>query len=127
MKTARNNQNTSVIRCVAYTRKSTDDGLDSDFNSLDAQREACEAYVASQRHEGWVLLPEHYDDGGWSGGNLERPALQRLIADIEAGKVDMVLIYKLDRLSRSLLDFAKLIETGMLEVEGLGSLLISSN
>ena len=74
-----------------------------------------------------MLLPEHYDDGGWSGGNLERPALQRLVADIKAGKVDMVLLYKIDRLSRSLLDFARLIETGMLEVEGLGSLLISSN
>lgn len=110
MRTAKNKDNTPVVRCVAYTRKSTDDGLDSDFNSLDAQREACEAYVASQRHEGWVLLPEHYDDGGFTGANMDRPALQRLMADIKAGRIDMVLIYKLDRLSRSLLDFAKLIE-----------------
>ena len=110
MKPAIENQHKPIVRCVAYTRKSTDDGLDSDFNSLDAQREACEAYVASQRHEGWVLLPEHYDDGGWSGANMDRPALQRLIGDIKAGRVDMVLLYKIDRLSRSLLDFARLIE-----------------
>lgn len=110
MRKANNNQDGTMVRCVAYTRKSTDDGLDSDFNSLDAQREACEAYVASQRHEGWVLLPDHYDDGGFTGANMDRPALQRLMADIKAGRIDMVLIYKLDRLSRSLLDFAKLIE-----------------
>ena len=110
MSKTKNRENNPVVRCAAYTRKSTDEGLDSDFNSLDAQREACEAYVANQRHEGWVLLPEHYDDPGWSGANMERPALKRLINDIESGKVDMILIYKIDRLSRSLLDFAKLTE-----------------
>lgn len=98
------------IRCAIYTRKSTEDGLDQAFNSLDAQREACEAYVASQKHEGWKLLKTHYDDGGKSGGNLERPALKQLLADIEAGRVDMVVVYKIDRLTRSLTDFAKLVE-----------------
>src|SRR5262245_60002409 len=98
------------LRCAVYTRKSTEEGLDMEFNSLDAQREACEAYVASQKAEGWLLLPDHYDDGGFSGGTLERPALQRLIADIEAGRVDVVVVYKIDRLSRSLMDFAKLVE-----------------
>ena len=99
-----------TIRCVVYTRKSTNRGLDQDFNSLDAQREACEAYIASQRHEGWACLRNKYDDGGRSGGNMDRPALQRLIQDIEAGKVDAVIVYKIDRISRSLLDFAKLME-----------------
>ena len=98
------------IRCAVYTRKSTEEGLDSDFNSLDAQREAGEAYVASQRNEGWVLLPDRYDDGGFSGGSLERPALQRLLKDIESGRIDCVVVYKVDRLSRSLLDFSKLVE-----------------
>ncbi len=98
------------VRCAIYTRKSSEEGLDQEFNSLDAQREACEAYVASQRHEGWVLVPHHYDDGGISGGTLERPALQRLLADIEAGRVDVVVVYKVDRLTRSLMDFAKLVE-----------------
>ncbi|MGO8753168.1 MAG: recombinase family protein [Thermoguttaceae bacterium] len=98
------------IRCAVYTRKSTDEGLDSDFNSLDAQREAGEAYVASQRNEGWLLLPDRYDDGGFSGGSLERPALQRLLKDIEAGRIDCVVVYKVDRLSRSLLDFSRLVE-----------------
>ena len=97
------------IRCAIYTRKSTDEGLDSDFNSLDAQREAGESYIASQRNEGWVLLPDRYDDGGFSGGSLERPALQRLLKDIEAGKVDCVVVYKVDRLSRSLMDFSRLV------------------
>ena len=97
------------IRCAIYTRKSTEENLDSEFNSLDAQREAGEAYVASQRHEGWVALPVHYDDGGFSGGNLERPGLQRLLDDIEAGRIDCVVVYKVDRLSRSLLDFARII------------------
>ncbi|MCA0871426.1 recombinase family protein [Seohaeicola saemankumensis] len=97
-------------RCAVYTRKSTEEGLDQEFNSLDAQREACEAYVASQKSEGWVLLRDRYDDGGISGGTLERPALQRLIADIEDGLVDVVVVYKIDRLSRSLADFAKLVE-----------------
>ena len=96
------------IRCAIYTRKSTDEGLDRDFNSLDNQREAAESYVKSQIHEGWEVLPERYDDGGFSGGNLERPALRRLLADIEAGKVDRLVVYKMDRLSRSLLDFARL-------------------
>ena len=98
------------VRCAILTRTSTEEGLDSDFNSLDAQRESGEAYVASQKQEGWVALPTRYDDGGYSGGTLDRPALQRLLADIEAGRIDCVVVYKLDRLSRSLLDFAKLIE-----------------
>ncbi len=99
-----------TLRCAVYTRKSTEKGLEQDFNSLDAQREACEAYIASQKHEGWVCLREQYDDGGFSGGNMDRPALQRLIADIEKGRVDAVIVYKIDRISRSLLDFAKLME-----------------
>jgi site-specific DNA recombinase len=98
------------LRCATYTRKSTEEGLDMEFNSLDAQREACEAYVASQKAEGWLLIAEHYDDGGFSGGTLDRPGLQRLIMDIEAGRVDVVVVYKIDRLSRSLMDFAKLVE-----------------
>jgi DNA invertase Pin-like site-specific DNA recombinase len=97
-------------RCAIYTRKSTEEGLDQEFNSLDAQREACEAYVSSQKAEGWVVAPDCYDDGGFSGATLERPALQRLIADIEAGSIDIVVVYKIDRLSRSLMDFAKLVE-----------------
>src|SRR6201991_3130305 len=90
--------------------QSSEQGLEQEFNSLDAQREACESYVASQRAEGWLLLSDRYDDGGFSGGNLERPALKRLLADIEAGAVDIVVVYKIDRLSRSLMDFAKLVE-----------------
>ncbi|MDG4591769.1 MAG: recombinase family protein [Defluviicoccus sp.] len=101
---------TRKLRCAVYTRKSTEEGLDMEFNSLDAQREACEAYVASQKPEGWVLVPDHYDDGGFSGGTLERPALKRLLVDIEDGRVDVVVVYKIDRLSRSLMDFAKLVE-----------------
>ncbi len=100
----------SCIRCAIYTRKSTDEGLEQEFNSLDAQREACEAYAVSQRHEGWIVIPTMYDDGGFTGANMERPALRRLMSDIEAGVVDLVLVYKVDRLSRSLLDFTKLIE-----------------
>jgi DNA invertase Pin-like site-specific DNA recombinase len=99
------------LRCVVYTRKSTDEGLEKEFNSLDAQRESCEAFIASQRSEGWVLVPDRYDDGGVSGGTLERPALKRLLADIEGGLVDVVVVYKIDRLSRSLMDFAKLVQT----------------
>src|SRR2546428_11924269 len=95
------------IRCAIYTRKSTDEGLDRDFNSLDNQREAAEAYIKSQIHEGWEALPERYDDGGFSGGNLERPALRRLLADIKAGKVDRLVVYKMERLARSLLQFAR--------------------
>ncbi|WP_377189759.1 recombinase family protein [Ruegeria meonggei] len=98
------------IRCAIYTRKSSEDGLDQDFNSLDAQYEACAAYVASQRHEGWTLLDERYDDGGLSGGTLERPALQRLLEEIDAGRIEMVVVYKIDRLTRSLADFSKLVE-----------------
>ena len=93
--------------CAVYTRKSTSIGLDQDFNTLDAQREACERYVEGQAHDGWKLIPEHYDDGGFTGANMERPAFQRLLADIEAGKIDIVVVYKVDRLSRSLLDFAR--------------------
>jgi site-specific DNA recombinase len=99
-----------TIRCAIYTRKSSDEGLDQAFNSLDAQREACESYIASQRHEGWKLVPAHYDDGGLSGGNLDRPALQRLLEDIADGKVDLVVVYKIDRLTRSLADFARLVD-----------------
>ncbi len=99
-----------VIRCAIYTRKSTEEGLEQEFNSLDAQRESGQAYVAAQRHEGWVCLPDKYDDGGFSGGNTERPALRRLLADIEAGQVDCVVVYKVDRLSRSLMDFSRIMQ-----------------
>jgi len=98
------------IRCAIYTRKSSEEGLDQDFNSLDAQREACEAYVTSQKHEGWVALTDKYDDGGISGGTLERPALKRLMQDIDEGLVDQIVVYKIDRLTRSLGDFAKLVD-----------------
>lgn len=98
------------IRCAAYTRKSTEEGLQQEFNSLDAQREAAEAYIASQLHEGWVCLPDRYDDGGFTGANMDRPALKRLFEDIEAGRIDCVVVYKVDRLSRSLLDFARMME-----------------
>lgn len=99
------------VRCAVYTRKSTEEGLDMEFNSLDAQREAGEAYVLSQRNEGWTLVSDYYDDGGFSGGSMERPALKRLMKDIEAGLIDVIVVYKVDRLSRSLMDFAKLVET----------------
>jgi DNA invertase Pin-like site-specific DNA recombinase len=98
------------LRCAVYTRKSSEEGLEQEFNSLDAQRESCEAYIASQKTEGWVLVPDRYDDGGISGATLERPALQRLLADIEARRVDVVVVYKIDRLSRALMDFARLVE-----------------
>ncbi len=98
------------LRCAIYTRKSSEEGLDMEFNSLDAQRESCEAYVASQRSEGFTAIRERYDDGGHSGGTLERPALQRLLADVEAGLIDVIVVYKIDRLSRSLMDFAKLVD-----------------
>jgi site-specific DNA recombinase len=100
-----------LVRCAIYTRKSTEEGLEQEFNSLDAQREAGEAFVASQRAEGWNCLPARYDDGGYSGGNVDRPALCRLLADIEAGQIDCVVVYKVDRLSRSLLDFARMMQT----------------
>jgi site-specific DNA recombinase len=99
-----------LVRCAIYTRKSTEEGLEQAFNSLDAQRESAQAYIQSQQQEGWVCQPDRYDDGGFTGGNTERPALQRLLADITEGKVDAVIVYKIDRLSRSLLDFAKLLE-----------------
>ncbi len=98
------------IRCAIYTRKSTEDGLEQEYNSLDAQYDACAAYAQSQRHEGWSLVKERYDDGGFSGGTMDRPALKRLLADVEAGKVDIILLYKIDRLTRSLSDFAKIVE-----------------
>src|SRR6202051_2179741 len=99
-----------AIRCGIYPRKSTEEGLDQEFNSLHAQREAAEAYITSQKEAGWKVLADHYDDGGFSGGNLDRPALQRLLADIEARRLDCVVVYKVDRLSRSLLDFARVID-----------------
>lgn len=99
-----------VVRCAIYTRKSTEDGLEQEYNSLDAQYDACAAYAQSQRHEGWTLVKDRYDDGGFSGGTMDRPALKRLLADIEVGKVDIILLYKVDRLTRSLSDFAKIVE-----------------
>jgi site-specific DNA recombinase len=99
-----------LVRCAIYTRKSTEEGLQQEFNSLDAQRESAEAFIRSQVNEGWTCLPERYDDGGFTGGNMERPALRRLMADIEAGKIDCVVVYKVDRLSRSLLDFARMMQ-----------------
>jgi len=99
-----------MLRCAIYTRKSTDEGLEQEFNSLDAQREACEAYIKSQKHEGWKLLPQHYDDGGYSGGSMDRPALKKLLQEIEAGRVDIIVVYKVDRLTRALSDFARMVE-----------------
>ncbi|WP_256464962.1 MULTISPECIES: recombinase family protein [unclassified Bradyrhizobium] len=98
------------LRCAVYTRKSSEEGLDMDFNSLDAQRESCEAYIVSQRAEGWTAVSDRYDDGGFSGGTLERPALKRLLADVQASKIDVIVVYKIDRLSRSMLDFLNLVE-----------------
>ena len=103
-------QRTARVRSAIYTRKSSEEGLDQEFNSLQAQREACEAFINSQRHEGWVCQRAAYDDGGFSGATMERPALQRLLADIAAGRVDTVVVYKIDRLTRSLADFAKIVE-----------------
>src|SRR5713226_5455403 len=97
-------------RCAIYTRKSSEEGLEQEFNSLQAQSEACEAYIRSQRHEGWALARTRYDDGGFSGGNIERPALQRLLADIRDGRIDVIVVYKVDRLTRALADFARLVE-----------------
>ena len=97
-------------RCAIYTRKSTEHNLDLEFNSLDAQREACEAYIKSQEHNGWRLVPDRYNDGGLSGASLDRPALQQLLADVRTGKITIVVVYKVDRLTRSLADFAKLVE-----------------
>src|SRR5580698_9009652 len=105
------------VRCAIYTRKSTEEGLSQEFNSLDAQRECAEAYILSQGPQGWTVLPAHYDDGGFSGANLVRPALQRLLAEIQAGRIDCVVIYKVDRLSRSLFDFARIMQ--ILEKHGV--------
>src|SRR5260221_2021688 len=93
---ATNGAKVARIRCAIYTRKSTEEGLDQDFNSLDAQRESAEAYISAQKHEGWICLPDRYDDGGFTGGNLERPSMKRLLADIEVGKIDIVIVYKVD-------------------------------
>lgn len=97
-----------MVRCTIYTRKSSEEGLEQSFNSLDAQREACQAYIQSQRHEGWKVLPTRYDDGGFSGGNMDRAALKKLLEDIAAKQIDTVVVYKVDRLTRSLADFAKI-------------------
>jgi site-specific DNA recombinase len=105
-----NGSNAGFVRCAVYTRKSCEDGLEQEFNSLDAQRLSAENYIASQTHENWRLISKCYDDGGFSGGNMDRPALRKLFEDIEDGLIDMVVVYKIDRLSRSLLDFAKIIE-----------------
>src|SRR3954453_19888217 len=104
------NRSPAKLRCAIYTRKSSEEGLEQDFNSLDAQREACEAFIASQKHEGWNILPEMYDDGGFSGGTIERPAFQRLLSDVSEGRIDVVVVYKVDRLTRSLSDFAKIVD-----------------
>src|ERR1700760_548103 len=101
---------TGRIRCAIYTRKSSEEGLEQEFNSLQAQREGCEAFIDSQRHEGWVCLPTAYDDGGFSGATMDRPALRQLLADITAGRIDTIVVYKIDRLTRSLADFAKIVE-----------------
>ncbi|MDO8360970.1 MAG: recombinase family protein, partial [Devosia sp.] len=100
----------TTLRCAVYTRKSSEEGLDQDFNSLEAQREACESYIKSQAHEGWTLIPDQFDDGGFSGGNMDRPALTWLMDLVRTGAVDVIVIYKIDRLTRSLMDFAKLAE-----------------
>src|SRR5260370_17968442 len=99
-----------LVRCAVYTRKSTEEGLEQEFNSLDAQREAAEAFIRSQAGEGWTCLPDRYDDGGFTGGNMDRPALKRLLADVEAGRIDAVVIYKVDRLTRPLLAFARMMQ-----------------
>src|SRR5215468_1551887 len=114
-------QRSARVRCAIYTRKSSEEGLEQEFNSLQAQREACEAFINSQRHEGWVCLPALYDDGGFSGATMERPALQRVLADITAGRVDTVVVYKIDRLTRSLADFAKIVEI----LDGRGASFVS--
>src|ERR1700691_5833040 len=102
--------NTSIRRCAVYTRKSSEEGLEQGFNSLQAQREACESFIKSQAGEGWRLIKTAYDDGGLSGATMERPALQRLMADLNQGSIDVVVVYKVDRLTRSLADFAKMVE-----------------
>ena len=107
---ARRKGDAPAVRCAVYTRKSTEEGLEQEFNSLDAQREAAEAFIASQRGEGWACLPDRYDDGGYTGGNTERPAFKLLMADIEVGRIDCVVVYKVDRMSRSLLDFTRIMD-----------------
>src|SRR6202171_1078486 len=109
-KAANRTRRSGKIRCAIYTRKSSEEGLEQEFNSLQAQREACEAFIKSQRHEGWVCLSDGYYDGGLSGATMERPALQQLLAEIQAGRVDIIVVYKVDRLTRSLADFAKIVE-----------------
>ena len=104
------NRAPAKLRCAIYTRKSSEEGLEQDFNSLDAQREACEAFISSQKREGWILVREMYDDGGFSGATMERPAFQRLLSDVSAGQIDVVVVYKVDRLTRSLSDFAKIVD-----------------
>src|SRR6516162_58900 len=104
------NRAPAKLRCAIYTRKSSEEGLEQDFNSLDAQREACEAFIASQKREGWALVGEMYDDGGFSGATMDRPAFQRLLSDVSTGKIDVVVVYKVDRLTRSLSDFAKIVD-----------------
>src|SRR4029077_21004163 len=99
-----------MMRCAIYTRKSSEEGLEQSFNSLDAQREACEAFISSQRHEGWRVVAIRYDDGGFSGGTMERPALKRLLDDVASNKINVIVVYKVDRLTRSLADFAKIVE-----------------
>ena len=101
---------TRIFKCAIYTRKSSEEGLEQDFNSLDAQREACEAYIKSQKHEGWELIEKQYNDGGFSGGTMNRPAFQDLLQDVENGKVDIVVVYKVDRLTKSLMDFSKIVD-----------------
>src|SRR5436853_427857 len=114
MKSARSGpRRNAKVRCAIYTRKSSEEGLEQEFNSLQAQREACEAFINSQRHEGWVCLHASYDDGGFSGATMDRPALQQLLADVKAGRVDTIVVYKIDRLTRSLADFAKIVEISM--------------
>ena len=105
-----NGGGTKIVRCAIYTRKSTEEGLQQEFNSLDAQREAAEAFIVSQKHEGWQVVTDHFDDGGFTGGNMDRPALKRLLAAVEAKAIDCIVVYKVDRLSRSLLDFARIVE-----------------
>jgi len=109
-KTQNGQDGAKVIRCAIYTRKSTEEGLEQEFNSLDAQREASEAFIESQKQEGWQVITDHFDDGGYTGGNMDRPALKRLLAAVEARAIDCIVVYKVDRLSRSLLDFARIIE-----------------
>jgi site-specific DNA recombinase len=106
----RSERGKTALRCAIYTRVSTEHGLEQEFNSLDNQREASEAYVKSQSHEGWKLIRTHYDDGGYSGGSMDRPALQKLLDDVRARRIDVIVVYKVDRLTRSLADFAKLVE-----------------